>query len=249
MKDYTQDAYTSQTQEPPVTYAVGGLGNVVTGANILVTGILMWGIYHDNGSTAVAVLSGVGYFSLSTTMALLTLSGSLTHIVTNGQNQKTIQKRDAQQYAVQMAYVTPALVEHPQLANTPSARPMAALQGANFVPAHVEPDDSARREAAAWLLQLYAQDGSPDPKKVLMKSEKERPGRIRVAAPSVPAKKWLMDKSILHDLGNGFRLNLRRCPTIAEAQEQLSTHPVPPGTPTHPPLPTPQLHEYESGAA
>ncbi len=247
MKNFTNESASYQeAQAQPVTYAVDGLGKVVTGANILVAIILVAAMYYDSHSATVAVLSGVAYFSLSTTMALLTLSGSLTHIVTNGQREKTIRLRDKNLYSLQAAQLQVSLVPPVQIPRMEPARPPALPQAPNFVAAHAEPDDGTRREAAAWLLQLYGADGSPDPKKVLMKSEKERPGRVRIAAPSAPAKQLLLDRYILHDLGNGFRLNLGKCPTITAAQSQLSYTPVVGRPPTHP---HPQLHEYESGGA
>src|SRR5690606_3732017 len=113
----------------------------------------------------------------------------------------------------------------------------------SFVAPHSEPDESATREAAAWLLHLYGKDGTPDPKKVLLSSEKERPGRVRVAGPSRPAKQFLLAKGIIHDLGNGYRLNLVRCPTLMAAQNHLSYTSGVGG------IPTPHHPLIESGAA
>ena len=95
------------------------------------------------------------------------------------------------------------------------------------------------REAASWLAQLYGEDGEPDPKKVLLKSDKERPGRLRIAAPSRPAKEFLLHHSVLLDLGTGFRLNLVRCPTRDSALAQIHANGVRRSpTPHHLPTPT-----------
>lgn len=71
-------------------------------------------------------------------------------------------------------------------------------------------------------MHLNGQDGEPDPKKVLLKTDKETPGRIKIAAPSRVAKRYLLERGVLRDMGgNGYCLNLTRCPTITAAQNRL----------------------------
>lgn len=165
------------------------------------------------GVMVTVVSTGVVYLTIMILIVLID-SGALERIVTVALEQRTIMHADRLNQATQRI-----TVEHPiQLPHSESV----ALPGpSTFVAPIAEPDDSAKREAAAWVLQLYGADGQPDPKKVLMQSDKERPGRVRVAAPSRPAKQYLLDRHIIHDLGNGFRLSLARCPTITAAQNHL----------------------------
>lgn len=220
------DGPTNSTQTHTI-YATGGLGNVVTIANVLVTIILIVAIYADNGSATLAVLAGVGYFGVSTTVALLTLSGTLTHVLINRQQQVTVRRLHQLQFK-QVSEPPPsmAVVDLPQLPRTPHADPLPppGLPAAkSFVaPSAGEVSEAARREAAAWVLQLYASNGEPDPNKVLLQSGRERPGRIRVGAPGKEAKQLLLSRGVLLDLGNGFRLNLVRCPTIEAARQYLN---------------------------
>lgn len=211
MKDYTP----SEQPSPPINYHVNELGAVVTGANILVSAVLIGAIYFDNRSATIAALSGIVYFSMSTSLTLLTLSGSLSQMVTNHQQQVTMRRLHQLQFHAQ-----PSRLRVVEGLQSPYTESMQLAENTRFVAPH-DADEGARREAAAWILQLYGADGQPDPKKVLMQSDKERPGRVRIAAPSRPAKQYLMDKHILLDLGTGFRLNVVRCPTIEAAQDHL----------------------------
>lgn len=205
-------------QEPSQTvYSNGWLGAVITAANVLVSAVLIGAMYYDSRSATAAALAGVVYFMLSMTLTLLTLSGALAHIVTNGQQQKTVRQLHQLQYRAQRP---PQLADPLQL---PYREPLAQPRLSSFVAPVADVDESAKREAGAWLAQLFDANGDPDPKKVLMKSDKERPGRVRVAAPSRPAKQWLMNHGILLDLGGtGFRLNLVRCPTRDAASTQFN---------------------------
>ncbi len=60
MKNFTNESPGYQeAQAQPVTYAVSGLGRVVTFANILVTITLVAAMYYDSHSATVAALAGV----------------------------------------------------------------------------------------------------------------------------------------------------------------------------------------------
>jgi hypothetical protein len=216
------DKYTSEATQAQHD----ALAKFAIWADVGVTIVVMGAMYFDYRSATVAVLSGVTFFLFFGSLVILTLSGTLKEVITNGQNNRTQRMMLRLQYdhATQPAIT---LVEPPRLAQTPPAQ-------LTYASTFVSPvDDSAEREAAAWLLQLYGSDGQPDPKKVLLQSDKERPGRIRVAAPSRPAKELLLTKHILLDLGTGYRLNLVRAPTIHEAHANLSPVYSPPPSPTY----------------
>jgi hypothetical protein len=223
-KEYAETAQVAQAQHD-------ALAKFAIWADVGVTLIVMGAMYFDYRSATVAVLSGVAFFLFFGSLVILTLSGTLKEVITNGQNQRTTRMMLHLQYNPTQ-YPSVTLVDPPRL---PQTQPHQLTYASTFVAPH---DDSAEREAAAWLLQLYQADGTPDPKKVLLASDKERPGRIRIAAPSRPAKELLLTKHIIHDLGNGYRLS-PRCPTIHDAHAMLSpVYGV--GTPlADHPLPTP----------
>lgn len=242
MQKYNQVSDVPQDAPSRPVYSMDGLGVVITAANVLVSGVLIAAMYYDSRSATAAALSGVGYFTLSTSLTLLTLSGALAQIVTNGQEQKTLRQLHQLQHRAQprVRLADPLPIGYTE--------PQQAPRLSNFVAPVADVDESAKREAYAWLIQLYQADGQPDPKKVLLSSEKERPGRIRIAAPSRPAKQYLLDRSILHDLGSGYRLHLGRCPNVNAARAQFDFAGGVPQSPTQAPhLPLPVAGGGEEG--
>lgn len=212
------------------------LAKFAISADVLVTIIVIAISWFDSGSAKEAMYSGVTFFFLFGALVILTLSGTLKEVWMNGQNNRTQRQLHRLQYNLTNAPAM-TLVEPPRLPlHSPPAQPQLS---STFV---APVDDGAQREAAAWLLQLYQADGTPDPKKVLLASDKERPGRIRIAGPSRAAKELLLARHIIHDLGNGYRLALSRCPTIHDAHAQLAPLYGAPSSPTY--LPT---HPQEGG--
>lgn len=213
------DDYKSDSMAQQATLMSGIIGAAVIIVNLLMAAIIMLAIWLNAGSVLTGIfgiIGGVFYYSTATPFMLFVVTGGMAQYLTKREEELTTRGRHKMEYAQRVT------VEHPiQLPYTDHTPPLALPRASTFVPAQAEPDDSAKREAAAWVLQLYGQNGQPDPKKVLLTSDKERPGRVRIAAPSRPAKQWLLDRHIIHDLGNGFRLSLTRVPTISAAQEQL----------------------------
>ncbi len=190
MKDNNSESVPQQTESQSA--------NVLKSVNLMsvgVAGLLSWGMFVDSHSVTVSVLSGVAFYGAVAGLLILWQPGALPYVIVSRQQEVTIRRRDEQLYSLQAAQLPPpqrwTVADPVQIPSTPPAQLPAA---SSFVSAHAEPDDGVRREASAWLLQLYGADGSPDPKKVLMKSEKERPGRVRIAAPSAPAKQLLLDR-------------------------------------------------------
>jgi hypothetical protein len=221
----------NENNPAPQTGEVASVFRSINLMSVGVAALLSTGMIVDRHSVTVSVLSGVGFYGAIAGLLILWQPGALPAVLINHQREITVRRRDELPYRAQSAPAVLTVVEPLQLAHTPSA-PAMLPYASTFVAPH---DDSAEREAVAWMLQLYGADGTPDAKKVLLASDKEKPGRIRIAAPSRPAKEWLLARHLIHDLGNGFRLNLGRCPTIADARIHLS-----PGygggmSPTYPP--------------
>ena len=227
MLDDTRASDEAQTDSGRQAVAVGILAKAVTYANTLVTLFLIVGMIVDQRSVTVSVLSGAFYFFASTGFVVTVLSGALPAIIINGQNQKTLLKRDELPYKYNPTWKVVEPLQIPATLPTEGLQtPIALPTTRNFVPAQTEADDGARREAVAFILQLYNKEGNPDPAKVLMATDNEKPGRLRIKAPSRPAKEYLLRKHILLDLGTGYRLNLARCRTIEDARRELQQPPL-----------------------
>jgi hypothetical protein len=212
LKDYTS----VENQTPPaVNYHVDELGKVVTGANILVSGVLIGAMWFDHHSATLAAVSGIAYFGLSTSLTLLTLSGSLSQMVTNHQQQVTMRRYHVLQFGapdvMQMALAHPRQVERSQ-----DVDPMQdgnELPASTYVPA-VANARQVGKEAALWAVTLYTEQGGPDPVRVSMKGGKEKAGRLRVASPANPeVKQFLLDRKVLEVVPHGYRLNVEEFPT------------------------------------
>jgi hypothetical protein len=190
-----------------------GLSKVITIANTLVSLILIVGMVLDKHSVTTSTIAGVGYFALSTTTTLLILSGSLSAIVISRQHQLTTRRLHALQYREQPAIeILPAPHSPAQLATQPSEM--------NWVPAVANPHDTQRRDAIAWLLLLYQEDGRPDPSKVNLKAG-EKQGSIWAKWPPPEAIDYLTSKGAIIHNGNSLTLNLTRFPTRQALTERL----------------------------
>lgn len=98
MEKFNSESVAQQAPTQPKFAPSDILGAFAIIADVLVTIFIVVGMAQDQHSVTVSVLSGVAFFFLFGALVLLTLSGTLTAIVTNGQNQKTIQQRDALPY-------------------------------------------------------------------------------------------------------------------------------------------------------
>lgn len=209
----------------PIIYQTGGLGAIVTIANTLFAVVIITALIRNQTSAAVAIVAGGCYYAVTTHTALLILSGALTTITQQRAEQITQRRLYELQYTVQRPAVDPLPAlpgdDTPQLSAPPN---LPALP--SYVPAR-EQDDSVRRSAVAWVLQLFDADGDLDPKKVILNTQKERPGRINVALPSAAAKQYLLDSRIIYPMPHGYRYNLRY-PTVADVKAAL-VQPTPVG--------------------
>jgi hypothetical protein len=238
------------TEEPVSHQAALQVAAVFKSVNLMSVGVaalLSTGMIVDKHSVTVSVLSGVGFYGAIAGLLILWQPGALPFVLVNRQHEITERRRDEMQYRIHLRQAPQVSLADPL--PMVSAPPAQLPTGTRFVPAIAPADQSVEREAVAWVLQLYGRDGEPDPAKVLTKTDNEKPGRVRIAGPSKAAKQWLVDRRILHSLGNGYRLNLTRCPNIDAAKQYLST-PAGGGVPYPPTLATttPQTSGGEGGA-
>lgn len=206
---------------PIYTPPSGGLGGVVTIANLLMAAIMAIALVRAQMSAIAVVITTGLYYASTTSLFLLITSGALTEIVRTHSDARTQRELHRLQLTL---YSPPA----PSLPEPPDEKPALAPPGLPQTPSFVPPatvDDGARRAAGMWLLNLYGPDGQLDPKKVLLATTKERPGRIRIKTPAQPAIDYLVQRRILRPLEkdgqpNGYALNMRYA-LLAEAAQAL----------------------------
>lgn len=240
-----EQSHHAQEYPPPTqpVYVTSGSGAIVVITIFLFSVVVMYMVSRNSQSAWSGVWGTVIFFSLALPVGLMAANGSIAAMFNGLQEQITIRKANELAAMPRDAW---QVVESPQPPRIAPASPLP-LTSSTFVPPVAEVDTSTQREAVAWVLQLYGRDGQPDPDKVLLETEKERPGRIRIARPSKAATQWLLDKYVIHSVGNGYLLNLPRCPTMRAAQQMLESpngvgaYPRGEGYPTH--------HPSESGAA
>jgi hypothetical protein len=204
--------YESATPLPSRTpwYQPGGYGVVIM-ANVMVAAIIIVALTVNADSAVIGIIAGAAYYFITTTLALLILSGTLGATVVSRQEQVTVRRLHQLQYQAQQIELPVVRRADPLQQDR---NPMPQLGAPSFVSPYAPVDQSARREAIAFGLQLYGADGWLDPRKVVLNTDKEPPGRLRVAAPRGEARQWLLDRDALIDLGNGFQWGIADYPTI-----------------------------------
>lgn len=213
---YGQNYHDKEYPTPTPPPARQSVSNTVTLGLGIVAGVMFLSLFFKGFNVAVTVISTTVFYGGILSLLVLIDTGYFNK--REEEHTKRVQIRMAYAPRVQVVQ-PPALPDYSPSVDTP--RP-ALPQVPSFVPPVAEADDSVKREAMMWVFQLYGEDGEPDPKKVLLSSEKEKPGRIRVAAPSRPTKEYLVQHRVLLNLGGtGYRLNLGRCPNRIAAQEYL----------------------------
>lgn len=223
MRDYNRSASASEYPEPRLvnTGSSGGLGGVVTIANLLMAVVMAIALVRAQMSAIAVVITTGLYYASTTSLFLLITSGALTEIVRTRSDART----QRELHRLQLTLYSPPASPLPEL---PDDKPALAPPGLPQTPSFVPPapvDDSARRAAGMWLLNLYGPDGQLDPRKVLLNTTKERPGRIRIKTPSQPAIDYLVQRRILRPLEkdgqpNGYALNMRYA-LLSEAAQAL----------------------------
>jgi len=203
------DKATYGPQGNQIVYETTGLGAIVTIANGLFAVVIIAALWRGDTGVVAAIVTGGLYYGVTTMFALLVLSGSLSQIVVNRQEQITLR----QYHQLQVSVVQPAALpgaDPLHIPGTPAAdRLPGPLGGVTYVAAE---DMTTARDAALWAVSLYGSDGQADPAKVNLKGGTEPAGRLKVAAPGSAAKEYLIAKRVLQKIDHGYRLNLGRYP-------------------------------------
>ncbi len=218
-----------RSDEPEVyRYDVGGLGRVVTFANVLITVVLIVGVYFDNRSATVAVLSGVAYFIFSTGLTVLTLSGALPAMVISRQQEVTIRRRDEQLYSLQAAQLPPpqrwAVADTVQI---PGTTPAQLSQAPSFVPAIPRIADNIKVVAGSWVTQLFdTSNGKPLPNRITRNK-----GQVQMKSPEPDVIAYLESLGIIYqDNSKHLYWNVANFPTLRDALNSIRTGVKPPSS-------------------
>lgn len=213
------DKATYGPQGNQIVYETTGLGAIVTIANGLFAVVIIAALWRGDTGVVAAIVTGGLYYGVTTMFALLVLSGSLSQIVVNRQEQITLR----QYHQLQVSVVQPAALpgaDPLHIPGTPAAdRLPGPLGGVTYVAAE---DMTTARDAALWAVSLYDGNGQPDPAKVNIKTDRERPGRLRVAAPANHLRVWLEGKKVLESVPYGVRLRIERYPDAQTLREILN---------------------------
>lgn len=214
------DKATYGPQGNQIVYETTGLGAIVTIANGLFAVVIIAALWRGDTGVVAAIVTGGLYYGVTTMFALLVLSGSLSQIVVNRQEQITLR----QYHQLQVSVVQPAALpgaDPLHIPGTPAAdRLPGPLGGVTYVAAE---DMTTARDAALWAVSLYRSDtGQPDGSKVHLDSKRERPGRLRVGAPTAKQRAWLTSKKVLEDIPHGCRLRVERYPDVQTLKEILN---------------------------
>lgn len=212
MREFKQETVAAQMTTAPDWLAIGAIV-----ADVLVTVIVIAAMLIDQHSATVSVLSGVAFFLLFGTFVIVTLSGTMTAIVTNGQNQKTARMLYELQYDAQVQSLRVSVVDRPRLVRDPAAAPMQLPDTPRFVPAVPPTEQTVKLDAANFVSQLFdTRTGRPLPAKVTPKA-----GQIQHKSPSAEAVEYLLALEIVRR-GDGGQLYWNRdaytgYPTYREA--------------------------------
>lgn len=224
---------------PPKSTGEAGLGSVLTAANLFVTIVLVTGMLINGEQVGRALVVGAVYFTVTTPIYAVIVTGSLTAIVTVWQREKTERHRiDAYADTAELALTWRIKIEEnrrlemqaralptdwPQLPADPAQTPTQHT----FVPPYdnrprgafadpLQPDSTAH-EALNWVMGLYLADGQPDPAQV--QTSGERTGWLKVrmlgskrGSGSKEAGIWLLQHRVILRAPGGYKLNLTRYP-------------------------------------
>jgi hypothetical protein len=203
-----------------------GLGCVVISANVLVTVVIVVGVWIDSSEAGRAILSGALYFGITTPVYVSMVTNTLTSVVATWQRERTERHRiDAYTDLSELALRYRIRVERNEtlrlrqqvaLPPPPADPPQGVSPSPRFVAPYAD-GDRAKQEAITWLAGLYGEDGLPDPRKV--STNGTPPGWLKIrmlgstrGGGSREAGLWLLHQGIVQKHDRNYRLNLGRYP-------------------------------------
>jgi len=202
---------TAEAIRQPRSYGPN-MGPFALSTVVLMTLLLIVGMVIDKQRVGLAVICGVGFFSLFGGMVILVLSGQLTEIVKNQQDQVTIRLHDERQFLLLRQEVKVA--ELPQLATEVPQLP-------TFVPAVPTVADEVKLSCYDFVVSLF-KDGRPDPERILPEGSK-RPGQVQMSKPRAEVVAYLSALGMIRTDPQTRMLffNVKDYPTLREAQQAI----------------------------
>lgn len=200
-----------QREEPKrVIYDTAGLGGPLTLGRVLVAIIIIIALLFAEVSPVLAVVAAALFYGVTDIASQLIMTGTITEVISARQDGHTRRYLYERQYRI-MPKPDPPLIEH-----QPEPEPEPASP--NYVSAA---DQDARREALVWVNGLFGEDGQLDPKRVVLNSQKEAPGRIRLKGPKGEAKELLQQRGMIRQGRHGYWWNVDRYPTIGHVRGRI----------------------------
>lgn len=213
-RNYNSDTYAPQNIQAPASLAVGALA-----VDVLMTAVLITGMVIDKHSVTLSVLSGVTFFLVFGSLVMLTLSGTLTHIITNGQNNRTTRHMYDLQYDAEMEQLRVTVADRPRLAYTPSAPPLQLPDSPTYVSAVPPANEVIKVAAASFITQLFdTSTGRPLPTRITKNKQ-----QIQFKSPESDVVEYMKSLGIVVQEGNHLYYNATHFPTYREAINAVRT--------------------------
>lgn len=248
MQEYKSDTMAQQAPTQPKFAPSDILGVFAIIADVLVTIMITVGMAMDTKSVTVSILSGVAFFFGFGAFVLMVLSGTLTAIVTNGQNQKTIRMRDAMPYEfaqqAQRSINVVSPLSPPQLPYSQPVAPVLLPEAPSYVPAVPPADEQLKIGSYTFVRALFDDEGKPMPKRILDTHTKS-PGLVQYEKPKADVLQYLIGLQMVRENDRKqLFFNKEGYPTLRYCMNAISVG-VPAGR-VEPPPSTPSLPPYHT---
>jgi hypothetical protein len=192
---------------------------IVVSANFMVMGIVMGGMWAGGMNPVAIILSGIGYYTLSTPIYLALVTNVVTNMYSRHERETTERIRiEAWREIAERAFEWKIAIEETRQLElvgrrgaTGAAQRVSPLN--TFVPA-IADGEEAQSEGARFASSLYDTLGRPDAKK--LHSDGRLRGRMigsKRGAGSRDAGRWLLKERIIKRVRGGYALNIAHYPT------------------------------------
>jgi hypothetical protein len=200
---------------------------IVVSANFMVMGIVMGGMWAGGMNPVAIILSGIGYYTLSTPIYLALVTNVVTNMYSRHERETTERIRiEAWREIAERAFEWKIAIEETRQLElvgrrgaTGAAQRVSPLN--TFVPA-IADHEEAQSEGTRFAMSLYGTMGTPENKRV------HADGRLKIkmcgskrGAGSRDAGRWLLREGIIQRVAGGYRLNIEKFPTRDSLQTYL----------------------------
>lgn len=209
---------------------------IVVSANLAVMTVVITVMLAGGAEPMRAIIAGIAYFTITSPLYLVIVTGALSAIIAVCQREKTERIRigayadiaelaitwrlrieDNRAIELQAAALPADLSRRLALLEEERTPPAHPVQPNTFVTAYAQ-EDATAQEARRWAEDLYLPNGRPDPSKVVAEGDKRGWLRIRMLGSkrgggSREAGLWLLHRKVILRVTGGYCLNLTSYPT------------------------------------